>query len=120
MTTTTASPSRVFVPRSPGVEICLLRLHPDRGLTFLVRMAQGARAERHGHPGGEETYVLSGRLRIDRRMSADRRPLPDVSLAPGDHLFAEPGEVHEGIADDAVEFLVFAPGGIAGPTNDAG
>jgi len=119
MTTTTSSSTRVFVPRSPGVELCLLRQHPDRGLTFVLRMSRGARAERHAHPGGEDTYVLSGRLRIDRRVAADRRPLPDVPLGPGDHLFAEPGEVHEGIAEEDTEILVFAPGGIAGPPSDA-
>jgi len=34
--------------------------------------------------------------------------LPDVALAPGSHLFAEPGEVHEGVAEEGTEFLVFA------------
>ena len=113
MTITTSPSTRMFVTRSPGVELCLLRNHPDRGLTFLIRMAQGARSERHGHPGGEETYVLSGRVRIEQRIAADQRPLPAVSLAAGDHLFAEPGEIHEGVAEEATEFLVFAPGGIA-------
>jgi len=112
MTTRNGSP-RTFVPRTPGVEICVLRLHADRGLTFLVRMARGARAERHNHPGGEETYVLLGKVRIDRRIAADGRALPDVVLVPGSHLFAEPGEVHEGEAEEDTEFLVFAPVGIA-------
>lgn len=105
--------SRVFVQRSPGVEICLLRTHADGGLTFLIRMQKGARAERHGHPGGEETYILSGRLRIDRRVDAREQPQPDLQLAAGDHVFAPPGEVHEGIADEDALFLVVAPGGIA-------
>jgi quercetin dioxygenase-like cupin family protein len=105
--------SRVFVRRSPGVEICVLRIHPDGGLTFLVRMAKGGRAERHGHPGGEETYVLSGKLRIDRRIGADEQPRPDVVLDAGDHVFAPPGEAHEGYAEEDTTFLVVAPGGIA-------
>ena len=108
--------SRVFVQRSPGVEFCVLRVHPDGGLTFLVRMQQGARAERHGHPGGEETYLVSGQLRVDRRVDAAGEPRPDVVLRAGDHLFAPPGEVHEGIADqDNTTFFVIAPGGILRP-----
>jgi quercetin dioxygenase-like cupin family protein len=89
-----------------------LRTHPDGGLTFLVRMEKGGRAERHGHPGGEETYVLSGKLRIDRRVGADEQPRPDVVLAAGDHVFAPLGEVHEGYAEEDTTFLVVAPGGI--------
>ncbi len=90
-----------------------MRVHPDGGLTFLVRMRKGARAERHGHPGGEETCILSGRLRIDRRVVDDQQPQPDVVLAAGDHAFVLPGEVHEGIAEEATTFFVVAPGGIA-------
>ena len=105
--------SRVFLRRSLGVEICVLRTHTDGGLTFLVRMEKGGRAERHGHPGGEETYVLSGKLRIDRRIGADDRARPDVVLAAGDHVFVPLGELHEGYAEEDTTFLVFAPGGIA-------
>jgi quercetin dioxygenase-like cupin family protein len=111
-TSSSTGSSRVFLQRSPGVQICVLRAHPDGGLTFLVRMEKGGRAERHGHPGGEETYVLSGRLRIDRRVGADEQPCPDVVLAAGDHVFAPPGEVHEGYAEEDTTFLVVAPGGI--------
>ena len=103
---------RVFVQRSPGVEISVLRVHPDGGLTFFVRMQQGARAERHGHPGGEETYVVSGQLHLDRRVDAAGEPRPDLVLRAGDHLFAPPGEVHEGIADLDTTLYVIAPGGI--------
>jgi quercetin dioxygenase-like cupin family protein len=110
---TASSPSRVFVERTPGVGICVLRAHPDGGLTFLVRMKKGARAPRHGHPGGEESYLLSGKLRVDRRVAADGTPQPDVDLVVGDHLWAPAGEVHEGLAgEDDTTFLVVAPGGI--------
>src|SRR5689334_5495178 len=95
-----------FQARSPGVEISVLRAHPDGGITFLVRMQKGARAERHGHPGGEEAFMLSGSLRIDRRVDADGAPQPDVELATGDHLFAPPGEVHEGVALEDTVFYV--------------
>jgi quercetin dioxygenase-like cupin family protein len=106
---------RVFVQRSPGVEICVLRRHADGGLTFLIRMEKGARAERHGHPGGEDAFLLSGRLRVDRRVDVDGQPRPDVTLDVGDHLFAPPGEIHEGFAEEATTLLVSAPGGIVRP-----
>jgi len=104
---------RVFMPRSPGVEICVLRVHPEGGLTFLVRMQKGARAERHGHPGGEETYIVSGRIRVDRRVDADKQPQPDLLLSEGDHFFAPAGEVHEGVAEDDCTLFVVAPSGIS-------
>jgi quercetin dioxygenase-like cupin family protein len=105
---------RVFMPRSPGVEICVLRVHPEGGLTFLVHMQKGARAERHGHPGGEETYIVSGRIRVDRRVDADKQPQPDLLLSEGDHFFAPAGEVHEGVAEDDCTLFVVAPSGISG------
>lgn len=110
------APQRVFVPRSPGVELCVLRVHPEGGLTFLVRIQKGARAERHGHPGGEETYVVSGRIRIDRRMDAAKQRQPDVLLSAGDYFFAPAGEVHEGFAEDDCTLFVVAPGGVSGQT----
>jgi len=108
-----AGPLRSFVLRSPGVEICVLRAHPEGGLTFLVRMQKGARAERHGHPSGEDTYIVSGRLRIDRRLNADNQPLPNVLLSEGDHFFAPAGEYHGGTAEEDCTLFVVAPGGIA-------
>ncbi|AKU94777.1 hypothetical protein AKJ09_01441 [Labilithrix luteola] len=97
------------------MELSVLRAHPDGGLTFLVRMREGARAERHGHPGGEETYVLTGKLRIDRRVDASNEPQPDATLSAGEYFFAPVGEVHEGFAVEETTFLVVAPGGIARP-----
>jgi quercetin dioxygenase-like cupin family protein len=105
----------VFHERSPGVELGILRKHANGGLTFIIRMRGGARAERHGHPGGEETYVFSGRVRIDRRVDAEGQALPDATLAMGDYLFAPPGEVHEGYAEEDTTFLVVTPGGISRP-----
>jgi quercetin dioxygenase-like cupin family protein len=75
-------------------------------------MQKGARAERHGHPGGEETCVLSGRLRIDRRLDAAQQPQPEVTLGAGDHAFVLAGETHEGLAEEETTFFVVAPGGI--------
>ena len=112
VTTISNDSPRVFRQRSPGVEMCVLRAHPDGALTFLIRMQKGARAERHGHPGGEEAYLLSGKLHIDRRVDAAGKPLPDAVAAVGEYFFAPPGEVHEGHVEEDTTFLVVAPGGI--------
>lgn len=105
--------TRAYLERSPGVELAVLHAHPDGGLTFLVRMQKGARAEHHGHPGGEETYVLSGRLRIDRRVDAQGTPLPDLVAEAEGYVFVPPGETHSGIAEqEETLFLVVAAGGV--------
>lgn len=114
-TVSTIAGERLFLERTPGVHFSLLRRHPDGGLTFLLRMDPGARAERHGHPGGEETYILEGSLRIDHRVDADGKPQPDLLLRAGDHAFVPANEVHEGDSADGCLFLVVAPGGIAKP-----
>lgn len=105
-----------FKQRSAGVELSILRVHAQGGLTFLVRMARGSRAQRHGHPGGEETYMLSGRVRFEHRLDVEGQPQPDVELAPGDYVFAPPGEVHDGYAEEDALFLVVTPGGLEAPT----
>jgi quercetin dioxygenase-like cupin family protein len=107
---------RVFAPIAEGVELSLLRKHDGAGATFLIRMARGARAPRHDHAGGEETYVLRGRLRICGRVDAAQNPAPDLVLAAGEYGFAPPGETHEGVAEEEALFLVVAPGGVARST----
>jgi quercetin dioxygenase-like cupin family protein len=105
-----------FLPIAPGVELGVLRRHLGGGMTFLVRMQEGARAPHHDHPGGEETYVLSGKLRIESRRASGRAE-PDVELAAGDYFFAPAGETHDGIAvEPHTLFFVVAPGGVA-PTS---
>jgi len=103
MTTNTqqSSEAPAFHTVAPGVELCFLRRHTDRGTTFLVRMAAGAHAQLHDHPGGEETYLISGKLRIGER-----------DLVPGDYYYAPPGEIHDGYAAEAALFFVVAPGGL--------
>src|SRR4051812_11218997 len=86
---------------APGVELAVIRRHDAGGLTFMMRMAAGAHAPEHDHPGGEETYILTGRLRIGQR-----------ELVPGDYYYAPPGELHDGYAHEATTFFVVAPGGV--------
>jgi len=86
---------------APGVQFCFLRRHGGgKGLTVLVRMEKGAHAQLHDHPGGEETYLVSGKLRIGSRV-----------LLPGDYLWTAAGERHDGFAEEESLFFVVLPGG---------
>ena len=102
-----------FLTVAPGVEMRVLRRDEAQGMTFVIRMAEGARAPLHEHPGGEETYVLSGTLRIEHRLDAGGHALPDLALAEGDYACVEPGETHDGVAVEACVFFVVARGGVA-------
>src|SRR5687768_3245570 len=101
MSTTTFRPhdEQPFETVAPGVQFCFLRRHPGGeggpGVTLLIRMAKGAHARHHGHPGGEETYLVSGKLRIGTKV-----------LAPGDYLYTAPGESHDGFAEEESLFFV--------------
>jgi quercetin dioxygenase-like cupin family protein len=91
---------------SPGVEFCYLREHGGPvghrgGMTILVRMARGADAQLHVHPGGEETYMVSGKLRVGEH-----------HLVAGDYLWTPPGAAHDGHAEEESFFFVVAPGGL--------
>jgi len=103
---------QAFDTVAPGVEICVLRRHAGApgaprgpavlaGSTIVFRMAKGARAPLHDHPGGEETYLVSGRLRVGER-----------TLSAGDYLWTAPGEVHDGFAEEASVFFVVLPDGL--------
>jgi quercetin dioxygenase-like cupin family protein len=106
------SESHRFFPIGDGVAMKMLREHENGGRTFLISMRDGAVAPMHEHPGGEETYVLTGSLRIRNRVSHAREPVPDVVLRVGDYVFAPPGETHDGVAEGETSFLVVAPGGV--------
>ncbi|WP_437589588.1 cupin domain-containing protein [Sorangium sp. So ce1000] len=104
MNTTTFRPQQdqSFETVAPGIQFSFLRRHDgSNGLTVLVRMEKGAHARRHDHPGGEETYLVSGRLRIGERV-----------LSPGDYLWTAPGESHDGYAEEESVFFVVLPCGL--------
>ncbi|WP_434044090.1 MULTISPECIES: cupin domain-containing protein [Sorangium] len=105
MNTTTFRPQQdqPFETVAPGVQFSFLRRHGGGGggMTVLVRMEKGARARRHDHPGGEETYLVSGKLRVGERV-----------LSPGDYLWTAPGESHDGYAEEESVFFVVLPGGL--------
>lgn len=95
-----------------GVEMRVVRRHADTGASFYIRMTKGARAPRHGHPGGEETCVLAGALQIDRRVGADGEAKPEIVIRAGEYAFVAPGETHEGLALEDTVFFVVAAGGV--------
>jgi len=93
---------QTFKTVGPGVHTCVLRRHDgDDGLTLVFRMEKGSRAPHHSHPGGEETYLVSGKLQIGTRV-----------LLPGDYLWTGPGEAHDAFAEEDSLFFVVLPGGI--------
>jgi quercetin dioxygenase-like cupin family protein len=114
--TATAGPYETV---AEGVEIRFVRRHADRGTTFFVRMRKGARAPTHGHPGGEETCMLQGTLRIDRRLDASGVACPDLEVSAGEYAFVSPGETHSGVAVENAVFFVVAAGGVV-PERDPG
>jgi quercetin dioxygenase-like cupin family protein len=69
-------------------------------------------ATRRAAGSGRLAYVLSGKLRIDRRMDAEERAQPDAAVAAGEYFFAPAGEIHEGYAEEDTTLLVVAPGGL--------
>ncbi len=68
---------------------------------MFVRMAAGAYAPLHGHAGGEETYLISGKLRVG-----------EDCLVAGDYLWTPPGVTHDGHAEEETLFFVVLPGGL--------
>ncbi len=112
MSNNESEPGARFFPISPGVEMRTLRVHPDGGRTFIIRMHAGARAPFHDQPGGEETFLISGDLRIVDRLDAAGGALPDATLREGEHFHAPSGERHAGVSEKGALFFVVAPGGV--------
>ena len=101
-----------FTPVGPGVEMGLVRAHGNGGMSALFRMKKGAVAIRHSHPGGEETLMLRGQLRIQNRSGASGAVVPDIVLNAGGYAFVLPGESHDAVAEEDSEFFVVAVGGL--------
>ncbi|MFO0554628.1 MAG: cupin domain-containing protein [Polyangiaceae bacterium] len=108
-----AGPASPSARIADGVELRELRRHEAGGRTFLIRMERGARAPRHGHPGGEETYLVSGRLRITDRVDVEGNALSELRLSTGDYEYSPPGELHAVVAEDDAVLFVVAPGGVS-------
>lgn len=87
-----------WIDQGGGVELAPLRVVGGAAGTALLRFAAGARSPAHRHPGGEDLYVVSGRLRVG-----------DVVLGAGDFLHTAPGGVHDAEAEAATLVLVTVP-----------
>jgi quercetin dioxygenase-like cupin family protein len=93
-----AQAERTFLAWGEGSEIALLRNHESGGVTTLTRFFRGARGHYHIHPGGEELFVISGRLRVG-----------SVELSAGDYLFTPPGAGHDVFAHEDCLLLLVLP-----------
>ena len=78
----------------PGVERGELRPTKPGAGAALLRFAKGSYTGAHRHPGGEELFVLSGKLRVGDRI-----------LKPGDYLYTPPDGVNDAEAfEDSIVF----------------
>lgn len=72
-----------------GVRIKVLH-EQDGVLSYLLRLAPGARLPAHRHPVDEECVVLEGTLRIGTR----------IEVGPGGFHLAHRGALHAGLSSD--------------------
>lgn len=72
---------------APGVQIQVLREHLGV-LSYLLRLAPGARLPAHRHPLDEECLVLSGSLQVGSQ----------VEVGPGGYHLAPQGALHAAIS----------------------
>ena len=84
-----------------GVEICVLHQNETNGGSALLRFRAGARFPKHNHPGGEEVYIVSGKVTIG-----------DQLLQAGDYLWTDANQVHDAKAIEETVFFVSSPRGI--------
>lgn len=89
---------RRWTPVGDGVALAPLRVHGDGAGAAIIRFEDGAVSPRHLHPGGEDLYVISGRLRVG-----------DVVLVEGDYLHTPPGGVHDAVAEAPTQALIIVP-----------
>src|SRR5262245_58116164 len=82
----------------PGMHIAPLHTTGDGAGTAFLRFERGAISGAHRHPGGEELYIISGRLRVG-----------DRTLEAGDFLFTPPGGVHDAEAEEETVTLISVP-----------
>jgi|Tabmets5t2r1_1033131.scaffolds.fasta_scaffold37714_2 quercetin dioxygenase-like cupin family protein len=81
-----------------GVHLAPLHVIGDGAGTAFLRFQPGAVSGSHRHPGGEELYVISGRLRVG-----------DRTLEAGDFLLTPPGGIHDAEAEEETLTLISVP-----------
>lgn len=87
-----------WLDQGEGVALAPLRAEASGAGTALLRFDRAARVPEHRHPGGEDLYVISGRLRVG-----------DLLLQAGDFLHTPPGGVHDAEAEVPSVALVSVP-----------
>lgn len=84
---TVAAEAGDWQPFMEGVGIKVL--HEGGGvMSYLLRLAPGARLPAHRHPHDEECIVIEGRLRVGTR----------IEIGPGGYHLAHRGALHAGIS----------------------
>ena len=84
-----------------GIQMCGLRQNEHGGGAVLLKIVKGARFPMHGHPGGEEVYVIYGRAIVG-----------EVTVNTGDYLWTPSGGTHDLRAEDETLLFVSSPSGI--------
>jgi anti-sigma factor ChrR (cupin superfamily) len=74
---------RIWIRRSPGVDMCVLR-EDEYAWTFLLRVQPGAAIPPHHHELDEETLILEGDAWIG----------DDIHLQAGDYHYVAQGQGH--------------------------
>lgn len=87
-----------WIDLGDGVSMAPLRVEPGGAGTAYLRFAAGGVAGPHRHPGGEDLYVVSGRIRVGEHV-----------LEAGDFLHTLPGGVHDAEAAEDALVLVSVP-----------
>lgn len=77
-----------------GIDFCWLYKNPNGGGTALLCLQKNASLPQHKHPGWEQIYVLSGKIRYR-----------DTLMVPGDHVITEKEETHYLVAVEPSMFL---------------
>ena len=83
----------------PGIHRKLLRNDPDSGAgAVLLKLDAGSRLPMHMHPGGEEVFVLDGRVRFE-----------DDWYEDGYYLYSPPGSSDDVYTDSGAVLFVSLP-----------
>jgi anti-sigma factor ChrR (cupin superfamily) len=77
----------LWQPFAEGVQIKVFREH-EGALSYLLRLAPGARLPAHRHPMDEECIVLEGTLKVGAR----------IEVGPGGYHLAHRGALHAPIS----------------------
>ncbi|MCE4553424.1 cupin domain-containing protein [Roseateles cellulosilyticus] len=76
-------------PFGDGVQIKVLHEH-EGGLSYLLKLAPGARIAAHRHPVDEECVVLEGVLKVGSR----------IEVGPGGYHLARAGSLHASLGTE--------------------